>query len=346
VFIVSAILLFVASKFFFIGAVFAVSALVGWVCIPLGKFIHYLATSGELARVRMRAVLSTVITVLVIIIAIGTIPAADRVRCQGIVEPVAMSFVHTETEGFVETICIPSGQKVRAGDELLRTSNPDLQARYRKLLASRRELVARRNMAQSERDFAAADAHREQLLALDEQITWAREQIDALTIRAPIAGTWISPEVDHLKGVYVERGQKIGFVASVDDLIVRATIGQDAAGVVIREDYRRVEIRLRGRPDLQLTGQIEQVFPAGKKELFSPALSVSAGGEVQTVPTSERGMEAAEAYFEIRIAPDRTGDVPLLSGQRVVVRMDMPEKPLAFQWARSLRQLIQQRFRI
>jgi len=259
---------------------------------------------------------------------------------------VAMSFVHSETEGFVETICVPSGQKVRTGDELLKIDNPDLQARYRKLLANRRELVARRNMAQSERDFAAAHAHREQLLALDEQIKWAGEQIDALTVRAPIDGTWVSPEAEHLKGVYLERGQKIGLVAKVDDLIIRATVGQDTAGVIVREDHRGVEIRLRGRPDLELTGRIEQIFPAGKKELFSPALSVTTGGPVQTVPTGERGMEAAEAYFEMRIAPDPSPDVPLLSGQRVVVRVDMPEKPLAVQWIRSLRQLIQQRFRI
>ena len=58
-----------------------------------------------------------------------------------------------------------------------------------------------------------------------------------------------------------------------------------------------------------------------------------------------------EYFFEIRVTPDNGGVLPksgrsLLPGQRVVVRIDMPKKPLMSQWFRSLRQLFQRRFRI
>ena len=51
VFICVAILLFVADKLFMVGAILAVAAAFAWVCVPLGKFMHYLATSGELMRI-------------------------------------------------------------------------------------------------------------------------------------------------------------------------------------------------------------------------------------------------------------------------------------------------------
>ena len=50
-----------ADKVFFVGAILAALAIVTWVFVPLGKFVRYLATGDELARVRTRAVTSTLV---------------------------------------------------------------------------------------------------------------------------------------------------------------------------------------------------------------------------------------------------------------------------------------------
>ena len=107
-----------------------------------------------------------------------------------------------------------------------------------------------------------------------------------------------------------------------------------------------VDIRVRGRADLKLSGRITKVLEAGQRNLPSPALGMGAGGKLLTAQDDKRGMKAAESFFEICVRPDRTSDVPLLKGQRVVVRFTMPAKPLAWQWWRSLRQLLQKRFKI
>jgi hypothetical protein len=105
-----------------------------------------------------------------------------------------------------------------------------------------------------------------------------------------------------------------------------------------------VEIRVKGRPDLELTGTIEKILPAGADVLPSPALSYAAGGGIQTATDDQHGTKAAERLFEIRIVPDPSSDIHLLAGQRVVVRLQAPSKPLAAQWWRSGLQLVQKRF--
>jgi len=60
-------------------------------------------------------------------------------------------------------------------------------------------------------------------------------------------------------------------------------------------------------------------------------------------------MTAAEGFFEIHVTPqiddpdDPERAIMLFPGQRVVVRFDMPSKPLVAQWWRSLLQLLQRK---
>jgi hypothetical protein len=93
-------------------------------------------------------------------------------------------------------------------------------------------------------------------------------------------------------------------------------------------------------------GHIEAIFPAGQEVLPSKALGYAVGGSIPTVMQDPSGVRTAEKFFEIRIRPTQSETVRLLSGQRVVARFQLPSKPLAAQWWRSVRQLFQRRFHI
>ena len=160
----------------------------------------------------------------------------------------------------------------------------------------------------------------------------------------PFRGTWISPQVERFKGAYLERGRQVGLVATPNDLIIRAMAGQNVAFDQMGMD--RVEIRVKGLATSELTGRIEDILPAGTRELPSDSLGYAAGGSIQTTADDRRRAQATEPLFEIRIKPDPDSGVRLFSGQRVVVRVELPTKPLIQQWWRSLLQLIQKRFRI
>jgi hypothetical protein len=95
-----------------------------------------------------------------------------------------------------------------------------------------------------------------------------------------------------------------------------------------------------------LTGRIETILPAGQEVLPSEALGYAVGGSMPTLLQDPRGLKTAEQFFEIRIRPAPESPVRLLSGQRVLARIQMPSKPLAVQWWQSARQLFQRRFHI
>lgn len=344
VFICSAILLFVAGKFFILGTTLSLAAVVTWVFVPLGKFVRYLATSGELMRTRPRAVLSTVITLAAVFAAIGLIPVADRGRVEGVVEPTQLSVIYMDTDGFV-TDFIPSGQKVTPeGVPLLIAHSHELLAFKEQLEAERTGLQARQRLAKTQ-EVSAFQIITRQIAAKTEQIDKVVKDIAALTVKAPFEGTWIAPDIERTKGVFLRRGDRVGLVASLDSLFIRATAGQEVADR-LGQVPSKVEIRAKGRPDIALEGTIETILPAGSQRLPSAALGFAAGGSMATSPEDQSGTRTAERFFELHIVLDSTSNVPLISGQRVIVRFESPPKPLMLQWWRTLLQVLQRRFSI
>ncbi len=345
IFISVAILLFVSGFLPFVGVILAAVAVIAWVMVPIGKFIYYLASSGELMRVRAWAVTTTAAVPALILAGLGLIPAPDPFYVEAVVEPAGMKIVHAGADGFLDEF-LPSGRNVTPdGPPLARSINPDLAARHEQLLAERRELVARRGAALVQ-EPAAVQIIEERIGAVDEKLGRIRQQLADLQIRAPLAGTWVSPNIDRLKGAYLTRGQALGLVATMDDLIVRAVAGQDVAGTLMEDAAERVEMRMNGRPDKQVGGRIKQFLPAGRDRLPSPALSFPAGGPIATKPDDPTGTQTAERVFEIQVIPDPSEDVHLLAGQRVVIRFETTPKPLLAQAKRALLQMLQRRFQI
>ena len=343
IFICVRILLFIADKLFMVGVVLAVAAVIAWVLTPLGKFVRYLFTSGELTRVRGRAILSTMIFLAALVGAVGLVRMPDRFRVEGVAEPYELEIVHARENGFVEEV-LPAGRFVHPNNEapLVRAYNLDLEAAHASLLAQREALVVRRRLAQDAGNVAAAMIYTDQIDSLTGKIERAAEQLQALHLRPQKAsGRWIAPDIDRLVGAYLRRGQQVGMVARLDRIRIRAAAGQYA---VLPQDGQDVEIRIKGRPDDQLSGVVEKTLPAGREQLPSAALGYAAGGAIQTALDDRRGTKAAERFFEIRIEPGK--ERPLLSGQRVVVRFEAAAKPLLAQWYRALLQLIQRRFQI
>ena len=349
IFICIRILLFLNNRLpeelFILVPFFAFSAIIAWVLVPLGKFIHYLATNGELARTRIRAVGSTIGILALLIICTGIFSFPDYCRVEGIVEPVSLAIVHAESDGFI-TDFLPSGHTVTPdSNSLIKAVNPELEAERKELQAELVALEAKQRIAVI-KEVAAAQILAEQIEALNEKIARVDLEISSLHLQPPMSGTWVSPDIDKIKGAYLHRGEQIGFVANLDDVLIRATAGQSLAAILVEQAHKLLEIRVKGRPDAMLAGQIEKIFPAGHEFLPSEALGYAVGGSMPTLSQDPRGIKTSEQFFEIRIRPDPDASIRLLTGQRVVARIKLRSKPLVFQWWLSLRQLFQRRFHI
>ena len=223
------------------------------------------------------------------------------------------------------------------------------------------------------KDYAQSQILAEQIAALEERKARIVQQLDSLTIRASFGAEWISPEIDRARGSYIRRGDAVGMLAS-SRVVIRAMVSQDVVDMLLAAPaggkaqpvatavattqpdgrWRDLKIRIKGLPDVEMTGRITRVIEAGQDRLATPSLGYAAGGTIRTDPKDPKGMKTSERFFEVEIEPLPVSDpaspwhgrVPLLISQRVVVRVEMPPRPLIQQWYRSILQLVQRRFQI
>jgi len=349
IFISIAIILFIAGKLFFIGILLAVAAIIGWVGVPIWKFAHYLLTSPELIRTRQRAFTWMFGFVALLVVLIGLVPFPDRDRAEGVVEPRNFAFIHMATDGFVQGFT-PSGRSVDpSSPPLLKADNLEVRNQRQMLDADFRLTATSLRQART-KELANANSLRQRLNVITRNMRRTEKKIRQLNVRAPIEGTWVAPDVENTVGRYFQKGQKIGMIVSDDDLIVRAVASQSIGPRVKyhldRGDPVKVEMRIRGNPDIHLGGKITYIDNAGKRQLPSAALGYRVGGSTPVDPTDPEGRRTIESVFEVHIDPDKTNQYYhyLRSGQTIIVRFEMPEKPLAAQWWRAIRQMIQQRY--
>jgi putative peptide zinc metalloprotease protein len=324
------------------------------VCVPLGKFLHYLATSTELMRVRYRAIGSTAAFAALLVGLIGLVPVPDRYRLEGVVQPLNQKIIYSQSDGFVTDV-LPSGRQVSPDDPL-----PMVTAENRALERDKKQLLADLDRLEAERlgviaDVANSRVKQAEIDSTRRLIELIDQRLSDLKIRAPLAGTWVSPECDQLKGSYIKRGDAIGQVADLSHMVLLAYAPQNVpmTGINIGD---RVEIRVKNRPpefvpaslvglagDKEMRGRIYQIAPSTSRQLPTPSLGFAAGGGIETDPTDREGTKAVESLTEIRVAPDDSSR--FLIGQRVEIRVSRPDRPLAEQWYLWLRQLIQRRLK-
>ena len=340
-----AIVLFLGSRFFLIGAVVAVFMVATWIFLPLGNLLRYLAVSPELARSRPRAILTSAATAVVLLGVVGLVHAPDRFRIEGVVEPVRYAVIHIKSDGFVDGY-LDSGKKTGPnGPAMLTAISPILETRRDQLHAEHRRLQVRRKHAQAH-EAAAVQIVEEKIAALEEKIARNLQEMADLNLQAPIQGTWVAPNIDRLQGVYLRRGRHVGVVADLDALRIRAVAGQTEAAELIRDAGSAVEIRVKGDPYAALDGRIETIIPAGQERLPSAALGYAAGGSTQTALDDPEGRQASEPFFEILVVPDIPEGKRLMSGQSTVLRFDAAPKPLLVQAWKAMLQLFQRRFKV
>jgi putative peptide zinc metalloprotease protein len=332
------------KQFSLIVPIFAFSAVVTWVFVPVGKFLKYLFSGQELHRQRPRAVISFALCLGGIIYGLGLLEVPDYCRLEGIIEPNNLTTVYAQESGFVSSFST-SGSSVSPDElPLITTQNQNLQAQQQSLSAQRQRLEVLRRMSELN-EAAATQILDEQIRALNEQIERVNEQIATLTIRTPLQGTWFSPNIHAAKATFLDRGRPVGQVGHFDELVVVGTTPQTMAAQLTQAD-KDVELRIKGYPSLCLKGVIQKIAPAGQSSLPAAALGYTAGGSTAVKQTEQGRIQTAERIFEVRISLDPDEAIRTMAGQRVLARIRLGSAPLLKQWYQSARQLFQRRFYI
>jgi putative peptide zinc metalloprotease protein len=343
VFVVVAILFYVADKLFNLGAILAIAAAAIWLVFPLLKGGYFLLTNPRLRKVRVRAITVTAVVLIAVISFITLVPMPYRTGTEGVIWIPEESFVRAGAEGFIDRIdAIPDSQVV-AGVPLITLSNPNLVAQEKVTSSYIRELEARYTQFLST-DPVKAEITQDELRQARVTLARVREEIDDLTVRSQIAGKFIVPVPEDLPARFVRKGELLGYVLEADRITIRTIVSQAMIDMV-RSRTDRVEVRLSERVRETVPAVIKRIVPGASEQLPARALGTVGGGGIATDPTDREGLKAFQRMFQMDL------ELPLQSnlinlGGRGYVRFDHGWAPLAVQWYFEIRQIFLSRFNV
>jgi len=342
-FIVGAIVLLVATKFFVVGVVLAIWSLIMMLGLPLAKGVWFLYASPVLHRQRRRAIAITAAAVGAVLAMLTLVPVPYSTVAEGVMWTPGEAGVFAAVDGVVVALLSKPNSHVARGAPLLQLEDPLLEARVRIAEAGVKELELRRAAV------AATDPLKRQLF--DEQLARARGDLELqrkrladLIVRSPGDGRFILRQPNDLVGKFAHKGEILGFVADYEKPIVRVIIPEDSADLV-RSRPNAVEIRLADSIAVVHPASVLREVPNIDDRLPSLALSTTGGGEIAIDPRDPKNLKGLTPVLHLELG---FADALAASemGGRVYARFDHGSEPLAWRLYRSLRQLFLRRFNV
>jgi putative peptide zinc metalloprotease protein len=137
-----------------------------------------------------------------------------------VLEPARQASVHASVGGRVSQVLVDEGQRVSAGQPLVKLENLDLESELAKLRSDLRVATARATQTQLRYgDFGTAERERQRLLQEDRSLT---DKAARLQLVSPINGIVATPRLHDLSGSYLDEGVLV--VELLDDSALRARV--------------------------------------------------------------------------------------------------------------------------
>lgn len=339
------IILFVADKFLILGLIMAFFCVFAWGVVPLYKFVVYLASSPKLARNRIRAVGVSLLLFCLIFGLLFIFPAPNRFRAPGVLESVNYMRVVNDAPGYVREVSAPSGTEVSPGMPLMLLKDRELELEIQKVRAQREETLAMMLRARTERS-ADIEPINKRLETIEANLQNLQRQVEELTVRARQRGIWVSPRSTEMVGSWLPRGTMLGEIVDPEVFRFSAVVSQEEASNLFVDQIRKAEVRLYGQVGENLEVTNIQIIPFQFEKLPSAALGWRGGGQVAVSPSDEKGIQAAEPFFQIYASVAPQNKVMFVHGRSGKLRFTLDSEALLVQWGRKLLQLLQKRYQI
>ena len=344
------ILLIVAYEIPVIGPLMAISGIATWFLVPLYKVFKYLTIEPELHRKRPRAIAFSAAVLAAIVVLIGIIRFPVNIDSEGVlsVDKADDRPLYAEQPGFVRQIGttadgrpLRDGDWVKKGQTLLVLENLPIKTRLEQAQAQVTQL--RFEYAQAiATSPVLAQGKAVELQKMIEERDLLAHQLDKLTIKAPIDGELIAPDLANKVGSFVGKDNK-------EIIRVENTHHQYVEAMLPQEDYQLLQQqqhRLPNQTEARMVGDVKDVIKAqsvtlsgvGSSEASSLALTTLGGGPGQLDPSERNKPTYSVRQFPVQVVLDDAGDY--VTGQRAYVRFKLAKKPLAWQWGRRFWQLI------
>lgn len=342
-FVLFGISIFIAQQYFFLGVLLAVWGLAASLGVPIYKGIAALVSGPQFAAhaARVRTVL--VATVLVVLAFLFIIPLPRHTEAEGVVWLPEQAILRAGASGFIVNVNHHAGQAITTGEVVSVSQDPALVSSIAAQRAKLEEAQVRFDAAwginPSQAGQREEDMRREQA-AVDRMLDEAAQ----LTLRAKAGGTLLINQADDMPGRFVKKGDVVGYVIGHYTPLVRVVVQQSQVDLV-RLATRAVAVRLPQDMATIHSAQLVREVPKAGKDLPSPALGQSGGGQIAMDPRDQKGAKTLESLFEFELVLPQQVRADYL-GSRVHVRFEHPPEPFGVRLWQGLRRLFLSQFHV
>lgn len=314
---------------------------------PITAWVRESVDAPELGTARERARWMLIGLLSASVAAVMWWPWSPSLSAQGLVWMPQEATLRSPHPARVEALLVSDGQRVVAGQPLMRLSSQELEAEIKVVRARIAALEAERSAAwgrEPVRVRQAQEALRRDVATLQD----LEQRQQRLMVTAPQAGAVVLPGGGDGLGRDVQQGDLLAHVLPVGGARVLAVIPEDDVGLW------RNALRSRDgqgvRPEVLVSderGEVRQArllrqAPAALERLPTVALGATQGGSVQTDPADPDGLKPLRPVFVIELdVPDRS---LARVGARAQVKLSLPAQSLADQLVFRFRQLLLRQF--
>jgi len=336
IFITIAIVVYVSSKVFALGVIFALISLYIWIINPLIKYIQYINHISNYEK--KERILITSLLFLIILISLFLIPLPNTIKSQGVILDKDSLNLYTQNEAYLKNIYIKNAKFVNKDKILLEFENKNLSLKLQKLQS---KLTQTKYLIQELKNRANINIYslQKSIKAIYKEINYIKEKIKNLKVYAPKEGVFIANEIEYKKNNLFLRGEKIAQIYPLKRFEFNAIIPQEDAYKIFSNKNYKVEIKLLNDTKKILIPKNVIVLPFQKSKLPSLSLSHLVGGEVVT----NKKNKAIESFYLLKayINTDKK-----YVGLRGYIKIIFQKQPLYYQIYSKIKQFIQKRYKI
>ncbi|MEJ0018373.1 MAG: hypothetical protein WDN25_17785 [Acetobacteraceae bacterium] len=332
------IALFLATHYLAVGVALAIWGLITGLLMPIGKALWNVLAGPRLARRRMRAAGVTFGALGALGLLLLWLPAPLHTVTEGVVWLPDSAIVRAGTDGFVRALLAGAGTEVRAGQPIIASEEPELQARVDTLRGRVTELEAKL-ASQRFTDRVEAAVTEVELDQARAELARDVDRMGLLTAVAGADGVLAMERPDDMPGRFVKQGDIVAYALPRSGTqVVRATVPQDDIDLV-RHHLRHVDVKLVGQAADSWPVRLLREVPSGQDQLPHKALGSSGGGASAIDPRDQKGVRLLQRVFQVDL--ELPAGAPSQSyGSRAYVRFEHDWEPLGAQIWRRLRQLL------
>jgi multidrug efflux pump subunit AcrA (membrane-fusion protein) len=271
--------------------------------------------------------------------ALTFIPATLTVEAPATLRAAVEREIFASATGSVAEVRVAHGDEVKQGDVLIVLSDPELSLKLQQVrgeIEATRERLAALAVTRTDRTLRERETEdrlplsaeqrqlEERLATLAAQSKLLSERHEALTLRSPIAGEVLTPDVQSLLASRpVERGQSLLTIADVTSgwELVADTPQRDVGDVVAAQTHAAAaDPPTAVSANFRLSGDVTAVYDAH-------VLAISAAA-----PLEAEGLEDVAPPVKVRLAVDGEPPAAARPGMAASVRIDCGRRSLGYVW--------------